>query len=127
MCVSQPILAGLADVFGRTSVVLASTLMFGFGSLVGADADSITLLLFGRSLQGLGAGGLTVLSYVTFGDMERKAGLKFLTSISISIAAGTVCGPIIGAGLSNGTDWVRSPIEQQSVRLMTEQALDLSP
>jgi MFS family permease len=82
--------------------------MIGIGSLVCESAATIALLLAGRVVQGCGAGGLTVLSYALYGDLGAQRGLRFLTAISLSIAAGTVCGPVIGAALSNGDHWVSS-------------------
>ncbi|OAL42658.1 MFS general substrate transporter, partial [Pyrenochaeta sp. DS3sAY3a] len=105
MCMSLPILSRLAHVFDRKSVILASIMMLGVGSLVCESADTIALLLVGRVVQGLGAGGLTVLSYALYGDLESQDGLKFLTAISLFIAAGTVCGPLIGAALSHSNHW----------------------
>ncbi|KAL5378643.1 hypothetical protein PMIN06_011500 [Paraphaeosphaeria minitans] len=105
MCMSQPILARLSDVFNRRSIILASVLMLGVGSLVCESADTTALLLVGRTVQGFGAGGLTVLSYALYGDLEPRSGLRFLTALSLFIAAGTVCGPLLGAALSAGHQW----------------------
>ncbi|KAF9730138.1 hypothetical protein PMIN04_007915 [Paraphaeosphaeria minitans] len=105
MCMSQPILARLSDVFNRRSIILASILMLGIGSLVSDSADTTALLLVGRTVQGFGAGGLTVLSYALYGDLEPRSGLRFLTALSLFIAAGTVCGPLLGAALSKGHQW----------------------
>lgn len=126
MCMSLPILSRLANVFDRKSVILASIMMLGVGSLVCESANTIALLLVGRIVQGLGAGGLTVLSYALYGDLEPQDGLKFLTAISLFIAAGTVCGPLIGAALSHGNHWVSPLRRSQHVELTAIPALDLS-
>ncbi|KAF9728583.1 hypothetical protein PMIN06_009459 [Paraphaeosphaeria minitans] len=105
MCMSQPILARLSDVFDRRSIILASILMLGVGSLVCESADTTAVLLVGRTVQGFGGGGLTVLSYALYGDLEPRSGLRFLTALSLFIAAGTVCGPLLGAALSEGDQW----------------------
>jgi MFS family permease len=126
MCISQPILFRLSHVFHRKSVVLASIVMLGVGSMVSESANAIALLLLGRTVQGFGAGGLTVLSYALYGDLPHSSGLKFLAAISFSVAAGTVSGPLVGAALSNGNHWVRSFQKYQSCRLTVRQALDFS-
>ncbi|KAH8710286.1 major facilitator superfamily domain-containing protein, partial [Phaeosphaeriaceae sp. PMI808] len=105
MCMSQPIMSRLSEIFQRRSIILASIMMLGIGSLVCESAGTIALLLVGRTIQGFGAGGLTVLSYGLYGDLEARDGLRFLSAISLFIAAGTVCGPLIGAALSNGHLW----------------------
>jgi MFS family permease len=108
MCISQPIVFRLSEIYNRRSAILASILMLGIGSLVCESAGTIELLLVGRVVQGCGAGGLTVVSYALYGDLGAQRGLRFLTAISLSIAAGTVCGPLVGAALSNGNHWVSS-------------------
>ncbi|KAL5370904.1 hypothetical protein DPSP01_014603 [Paraphaeosphaeria sporulosa] len=105
MCISQPILARLSDVFNRRSIILASITVLGVGSLICDSADTTAMLLAGRAVQGFGAGGLTVLSYALYGDLEPRSGLRFLTAMSLSLATGTVCGPLLGAALSEGNNW----------------------
>ncbi|KAI0570890.1 MFS multidrug transporter [Pyrenophora tritici-repentis] len=105
MCLSQPMVARLSDIFNRKSLVLASILMLGIGSFVCDSANGIPLLLTGRTIQGLGAGGLMVLSYAVYGDMGPLSGPKFLAAISLFVAAGTVSGPFIGAALSASHHW----------------------
>lgn len=123
---SLPILSRLAAVFDRKSVILASIMMLAVGSLVCESADTLALLLAGRVVQGFGAGGLTVLSYALYGDLQPRDGLKFLTAMSLFIAAGTVCGPLIGAVLSHGHRWVRLRGRSKNHGLTAVQALDLS-
>ena len=101
-------------------------MMLGAGSLISEDSESMVVLLLGRTIQGLGAGGLTALSYVVYGDLDhshrksvhKQVSVNFLTAISCSVALGTVCGPLIGAALSNGSDWVRSKVVYQSHRIL---------
>lgn len=107
MCISQPILFRLSHVFSRRSVVLASIMLLGVGSLVCESANAIAPLLVGRTVQGLGAGGLTVLSYALYGDLPLRSGLRFLAAISFAVASGTVAGPLVGAALSHDSHWVR--------------------
>jgi MFS family permease len=116
----------MSDVFGCKGVILASILMLGGGSLIGEDAQSMDLLLVGRSVQGLGAGGLTVSSYLTYGSLPLKIGDKFLTAVSFSIAVGTVCGPFFGAMLSHSSTWVSlAVILDGPMKLTTTKALDI--
>ncbi|KAJ6276549.1 hypothetical protein J3E71DRAFT_187054 [Bipolaris maydis] len=111
MCLAQPLISRLTDVFILKSLALASIMMLGIGSLLCESANGLPLLLTGRTVQGLGAGGLTVLSYAVHVDTNKSSvpksssGLKFLAAISISVAAGTICGPFIGAVLSNSHEW----------------------
>lgn len=112
MCLAQPVVAQLTYMFRLKSLVLASIVMLGVGSLLCEGANGLPLLLTGRTVQGLGAGSLMVLSYSVYDDKnessepEYSSRLRFLAAISIFVAAGTVCGPFIGAALSNSHQWV---------------------
>ncbi|KAI9654501.1 MAG: hypothetical protein M1821_006591 [Bathelium mastoideum] len=81
-------------------------LFFAVGSTVFATAKSINVLIGGRFLQGLGAGGLDVLEEIILADItslkERPLYLGFL---AMPIATGTIMGPIVGAIFSEYVDW----------------------
>ena len=53
--VGLPLMARLADVFGRRTVYTVDILLFGVGSLVVALSPSFTVLLIGRAIQGVAA------------------------------------------------------------------------
>ncbi|KAK2036874.1 MFS general substrate transporter, partial [Colletotrichum somersetense] len=67
--VVMPFLAALSDVFGRRGIPTGSLVFFTVGTILCCAADSITLLLGGRVIQGIGAGGMYVLSLVVFTDI----------------------------------------------------------
>ena len=115
-CVSVPVLSHLAESFERKNVVLSSALILGLGSLVGDYAQSMPMLLAGRSLQGLGVGGLVALSYTIYGEMEQLPGCRFLDAIYFCTAAGTIGGPFIGAVISDHGLWVRPPLCSSATR-----------
>jgi Major Facilitator Superfamily len=52
--VFQPSFASFSHIFGRKPIVLVSIAFFLVGTLLGAEANNFTLLLLGRSLQGIG-------------------------------------------------------------------------
>ncbi len=53
----MPILGKLADLYGRKRIYIASMSLFIAGSVVSGFATSMPILLFGRGIQGIGAGG----------------------------------------------------------------------
>lgn len=106
ICISQPVLYDLSRAMARTSVTLLSIVLFASGSLLCADAGSLIVLLVGRCVQGSGAGGLTVLSYAAMGSLQPQAASRYASVLSVSTAAGTVCGPLLGAVLSTKYTWV---------------------
>ena len=52
--VFQPSFASFSHIFGRKPLVLIALAFFGAGTLIGAESHGFTLLLLGRSLQGIG-------------------------------------------------------------------------
>lgn len=52
--VFQPSFASLSHIFGRKPLILAALAFFLVGTLIGAESNDFTLLLLGRSLQGVG-------------------------------------------------------------------------
>lgn len=52
--VFQPSFASFSHIFGRKPLVLVALAFFLAGTLIGAQSHGFTLLLLGRSLQGMG-------------------------------------------------------------------------
>jgi MFS family permease len=67
--VFQPFIAALSDVFGRQQLLILSVLFFSAGSLLCALANDFTVLFVGRSIQGIGGGGIITLGQVIFSDI----------------------------------------------------------
>lgn len=64
------------------------------------------VLITGRILQGLGGGGLDVLSEIILADITSlKERPLYLGLYALPMAGGGVCGPIIGAAFSEFVDW----------------------
>lgn len=64
------------------------------------------VLIVGRMLQGLGGGGLDVLSEIILTDITSlKERPLFLGLYALPMAGGGVCGPLIGAAFSEFVDW----------------------
>ncbi|WP_406143213.1 MFS transporter [Streptomyces sp. NBC_01012] len=91
---------GMADHFGRRRALFAGLALFGGGSLIGALAGSVGMLITARVVMGLGASllmpaTLAVLMHV-FGDEERMKAIGIWMAVS---AAGMAGGPVIGGFL----------------------------
>ncbi|KAK2698854.1 hypothetical protein QWA68_002498 [Fusarium oxysporum] len=98
--VVQPPVASLSHIFGRRPALLASLTVFAGGSIMAALAKNIAVLLGGRTLQGLGSGGILALTYVIATDLVslRERG-KWFGLISLNWAIGSILGPLIGGAL----------------------------
>lgn len=78
------------------------------GVIVAAVANNFTTLLVGRSIQGIGGGGLIALTEIVVTDLVpmRFRG-QWFGIISGMWAIGSVSGPVIGGALSQNASWVR--------------------
>lgn len=112
MCIAQPIFSKLSSILACRGVVLSSIVLLAVGSTVCERATTLLLILVGRTVQGLGAGGLTILPYALYDHLEGLApesGMRFVSAIAVSSAVGTVCGPLVGAISDGDQDWVTVP------------------
>ncbi|KAI5115105.1 hypothetical protein M0805_009189 [Coniferiporia weirii] len=64
-----PLTGALAQVFGRKSVMLTQIFMFALGSALCGAAKSMNSLIGGRTLQGIGAGGIASLTQIVISDL----------------------------------------------------------
>lgn len=65
----MPFTAALSDIVGRPRCLFASLIFFTIGTILCAAAHNISVMLAGRSIQGIGGGGVIVLSLVIFTDI----------------------------------------------------------
>ena len=90
----------LSDRFGRKAVIVSGLLIFCAGSVVAAEAESITEVIAGRALQGLGAIAAAVMALAA--DLTREeVRIRIMAIIGMSIGASfmisMVIGPVIAA------------------------------
>ena len=64
-----PFWGKISDIFGRKPIMMIANCAFMTGSLIAALAINLTMLIAGRALQGLGAGGLIVLVNISVSDL----------------------------------------------------------
>ncbi|KAI0104838.1 major facilitator superfamily domain-containing protein [Nemania sp. FL0031] len=104
--ITQPLYAALSDIFGRKPLLYVAYLFFLAGSLAFALAPNMGSVIAGRLLQGLGGGGLDVLSEIIITDMttlqERSL---YLGLMAIPTAVGSVLGPTVGGLFSSLVTW----------------------
>src|SRR5690606_20242095 len=69
MTVSVPLWGKLSDLFGRKLMFQLALITFAVASVAAGLAQSMTMLIAARAVQGMGAGGLQALVQVILGDV----------------------------------------------------------
>lgn len=101
-----PLIGRVADLEGRLPVLVMSLTVFAIGSAVTAVAFDLPSMVTGRFLQGVGGGGLVPATMALVADLypvERR-GLP-LGLVSAVQEAGSVLGPVLGAGVLAVGSW----------------------
>lgn len=104
--VAQPIYTSVSDVLGRKIALYTGFFLFTVGAIVFATSRSMSVLILGRVIQGLGGGGLDVLNEIIIADITTlKERPLYMGLMAIPMAIGTALGPILGALLSEYATW----------------------
>ena len=91
---------------GRKYVLYASIILFGIGSIIFATATDMKIIVAGRLIKGLGAGGLDVLQTIILCDITTlKERPRWLGVMSMANAVGAVTGPFIGGVFAEQVGW----------------------
>jgi len=104
--VTQPLYGQAADIFGRFYPMLTALSFFILGSGICGGASSMAMLIAGRALQGIGAGGVGCLNEIIICDLvplqQRGQWLGVLFAL---IALGTAASPVFGGLLISYANW----------------------
>ena len=104
--VGTPLMAKLSDRAGRRSIYVLNVAMFAAGSLVVALSPTFAVLLLGRAIQGLGAGGIFPVASAVIGDtfpVEKRGSALGLIGAVFGIAF--LVGPILGGVILLALNW----------------------
>jgi len=101
-----PVYGKLGDLIGRKGLFIAAIGLFIAGSIVGGLAPDMTWLITGRAIQGLGGGGLMILSQAIIADVvpARERG-KYMGIMGGVFALSSVAGPLLGGWFTEGIGW----------------------
>jgi MFS family permease len=101
-----PLIGRIADLRGRTPVLVAALVVFALGSLVTAAAYDLGSLVAGRFLQGVGGGGLVPVTLALVADLypanRRGVALGMVGAVQ---ELGSVLGPLYGAVVLSFGTW----------------------
>ncbi len=104
--VSGPLYGKLGDLFGRKLVLQAAIVIFLVGSALCGLAQSMSQLIAFRALQGLGAGGLIVVTLAVVGDIipPRERG-RYQGYFGAVFGVSTIIGPLLGGFFVDNLSW----------------------
>jgi EmrB/QacA subfamily drug resistance transporter len=101
-----PLYGKLSDLYGRRALFAAAILLFSAGSVAAGLAPSMDVLVAGRAIQGLGAGGLIPLGMAVIGDIiAPRARGKWQAVSGTVFAASAVGGPTLGGWIADNASW----------------------
>ncbi|KAF2716474.1 MFS general substrate transporter [Polychaeton citri CBS 116435] len=102
----QPLFGQLANIFGRRWLALSIVGIYILGSGICGGANSGTVLIVGRSIQGAGTGGLNMILDIILSDLVplRERGVYIAITLVV-LTIGTSMGPFVGGAIVEKTSW----------------------
>jgi len=112
---ATPLWGKISDLRGRRPMFQAAIVVFLIGSLIcgfspeiadALNASGINVMIAGRAVQGLGAGGLMALALAVIGDVipPRERG-KYQGLFAAVFGVSSVAGPLLGGWFTDNLGW----------------------
>ncbi|MEF3275305.1 MAG: MFS transporter [Chloroflexus sp.] len=103
---STTLMASLSDRYGRRNVYLINVFGFAIGSLIIALSHDLVMVLVGRALQGVCAGGITPTASAVIGDVLPSAErARALGLIGATSGMAFLVGPVMASLILAIADW----------------------
>ncbi|MEU1752764.1 MDR family MFS transporter [Micromonospora matsumotoense] len=104
--VTTPLYGKLADLYGTRRLYIFAISAFLVGSALSGAAQSMAQLIVFRALQGVGAGGLSVLTMTVVAEIVplRERG-RFMGMFGAVLGVGAIAGPLLGGVLTDQLSW----------------------
>ncbi len=104
--IMAPMYGRLGDRYGRREALLAALALFAAGSAACAAAPGMWWLIAARLLQGLGGGGLMVMSQALIGEVvPPRQRPRFQAWFGMVFVLASVTGPVVGGLVVNHWSW----------------------
>ncbi|OSC96590.1 Mfs1.1 [Trametes coccinea BRFM310] len=101
-----PMSGRLADIFGRRIILLVSIVLFAVGSTVTAAAHTMSTVIIGRTIQGVGSGAIQVLVAIVTADLIPLRDRGFFQSITgATFSFASAAGPFIAGAPAQHATW----------------------
>lgn len=106
IAIVMPLYGKFGDIWGRRWPFLVAIALFTAGSAVAGFAGSFGWLVAGRGIQGLGGGGLMILSQAIIADIvPAKDRGKYMGPMGALFGIAAVVGPLLGGLFTEHADW----------------------
>src|SRR4051794_31623803 len=101
-----PLYGKLGDLYGRKTLLQVAIVIFLAGSVLSGMSQGMTELILFRALQGLGGGGLMVVTLAVVGDIipPRDRG-RYQGFFGAVFGVSTVIGPLLGGFFVDSLSW----------------------
>ncbi|EJU01284.1 MFS general substrate transporter [Dacryopinax primogenitus] len=101
-----PLSGNIATIFGRQWALLSFIFLFAVGSAVTGSARDMPSIIAGRTVQGLGGGGILSLAEIVVADLVplRERGV-YLGILGATWSLASAIGPPIGGALAQVGQW----------------------
>jgi EmrB/QacA subfamily drug resistance transporter len=101
-----PIYGKLGDLYGRKKILQFAIVLFLLGSVLCGLSQSMAQLIAFRAIQGLGGGGLLVLTQSVVGDViAARERAKFQGIFGAAFGFASVTGPLLGGFFTTHLSW----------------------
>ncbi|KAI0190863.1 major facilitator superfamily domain-containing protein [Astrocystis sublimbata] len=101
-----PLFGQFCNIFGRRVVMLTAIAIFVLGSGICGGASSGAMLIVGRIVQGIGSGGIIMITSIVISDLVPLRQRGIYSSMVLAIfGVGSAIGPLIGGVIISSTTW----------------------
>ena len=104
--IMMPVYGKVGDLVGRKYLFIGALAIFVLGSVVGGLADSMGSLIIARTIQGIGGGGLMILSQAIIADVVPVSDRgRYMGIMGAVFGVSAVAGPLLGGWFTEGIGW----------------------
>lgn len=104
--IAMPLFGKLGDQINRKPLFISANVLFLIGSAIGATAQSMSVLIAGRAIQGVAGGAMMILSQAITAEVTtpRTRG-KYMGLMGSVFGVASVLGPLAGGWFTDGPGW----------------------